>query len=76
VRDFVVDEHNFYEGVKEIDVFRDFASQVYGIPKNQFLGRIRINNEDVIMGLMDSVRLHQNIITDHLMNTFRYQNYK
>jgi hypothetical protein len=71
-----VDEHNFYEGVKEIDVFREYTKLIYEIPRNTFMGRIRINNEDVILGLMDAVRLHQNIITDHLLKTFRYQNYK
>jgi len=73
---FISDEHTFYDGIAELKYYKEFMEMTYNIPKNAFFDRIRLNNEDVAIGLMEIGRSHLNILMNHLIHTYREHNLK
>lgn len=71
---FVAGDHTFYEGVKEIDYYKDFAKMISEIPKNMFFGRIYFNNDDIISELQDRCETSKNIIISELLRRCREHN--
>jgi len=75
-REFIAGKRNFHEGVHELPYFKEFMDMTYEIPKNEYYDRIRLNNEDVIGGMMDVARLHFNMLLEYLIKFYRRHNYR
>lgn len=74
--EFIDGKKSFYEGVDELPYFRRYMDMTYEIPKNVYFDRIRLNNEDVITGMMDVAKHHFNLLMDYLIKFYRRHNYK
>lgn len=69
------EEKTFYDGFKYSASLKEWGQSMYEIPKNEFIGWIQVNNEDVIGRLLDICKAHQTIISDYLTKWLRAHNY-
>lgn len=74
--EFIAGKKPFHDGVKELPYFKHYMDMTYEIPKNEYFDRVRLNNEDVIGGMMDVAKMHFNLLLDHLVKYYRRHNYK
>lgn len=74
--EFILGKRDFAEGVNELPYFQQFMDMTYEIPKNVYFDRIRLNNEDVITGMMDVAKVHFNMLLDYLTKFYRKHNLK
>lgn len=69
-------EIGFYEAIKQLDYFTNFANMIYDIPRSMLNETLYFSNDEVIAELLDQCNYHKNDLIHYLVTSFHDHNMK